>query len=789
MLLSLYFSNPGWLWPGAALLLLMALCLFWSYRVGSRGWPRWVCPGLKLVGFAALLLCLLEPLWSSQRARPGANLLAIVADNSASLKIKDRGSERSRADVLRQILDPLKGSWQETLESSFEVRRYFADSRLQDTRDFGDMTFDGRSSALLGSLRTLAERYRGRNLAGIVLLTDGNATDIPEDADLSGLPPIYPVVIGETTPARDLALGQVRVSKSDFEDAPVSIQAEARAIGYQGEALTAQLTDSSGKVVAEQKRPSRRTDDSVQFQFRFRPEKPGLSFYRFSVRTESEAGNGKSQRVSEEASLANNSTVVAVDRGQGPYRILYVAGRPNWEFKFLNRAVQADDQLQLVGLIRVARREPKFNFIGRAGETSNPLFRGYGAQSPEEVERYDQPVLVRLYTRDDLELRGGFPSKAEDLYGYHAVIVDDIEAQFFTPDQATLLQKFVSERGGGFLMLGGMECFQQGNYDRTPVGDMLPVYLDRSPEPVKTNTWRLDFTREGWLQPWLRLRDTENGERDRLETMAGFQVLNPVRSIKPGASVLATVSGQGGQTNPAVVMQRFGRGRTGALLIGDVWRWGLHDADAHRDMDKAWRQMIRALIADVPNRVEVAVEPANGTGNGAVLIQVRARDEKYQPMEDAVASLEIQPVLTAPGTNLNTASLRMAAEPVLSDAGLYQATFVPRFSGGFRVEAVVTNAAGVEVGRSSAGWSTDLEAEEFKSLTPNRAWLESTARKTGGQVVSPAELASLARALPTRTAPVMEPWSFPLWHTPALFAFALACFVSEWGLRRWKGLP
>jgi hypothetical protein len=37
--------------------------------------------------------------------------------------------------------------------------------------------------------------------------------------------------------------------------------------------------------------------------------------------------------------------------------------------------------------------------------------------------------------------------------------------------------------------------------------------------------------------------------------------------------------------------------------------------------------------------------------------------------------------------------------------------------------------------------------------------------------------------------PVMEGWTTPAWHTPALFGFALACLVAEWGLRRWKGLP
>jgi hypothetical protein len=35
----------------------------------------------------------------------------------------------------------------------------------------------------------------------------------------------------------------------------------------------------------------------------------------------------------------------------------------------------------------------------------------------------------------------------------------------------------------------------------------------------------------------------------------------------------------------------------------------------------------------------------------------------------------------------------------------------------------------------------------------------------------------------------MEPWSKPLWQEPAVYLFALGCFVAEWGIRRWKGLP
>ena len=124
-----------------------------------------------------------------------------------------------------------------------------------------------------------------------------------------------------------------------------------------------------------------------------------------------------------------------------------------------------------------------FSFLGDVFllfETSNPLFRGFGNQSAEEIERYDQPVLVRLNTRDKDELKTGFPKTPEDLFPYHAIIIDDLEAEFFTPEQMSLLQKYVSERGGSVLMLGGAESFSQGKYQRTPIGDMLPVYLDHA---------------------------------------------------------------------------------------------------------------------------------------------------------------------------------------------------------------------------------------------------------------------------------------------------------------------
>src|SRR5712675_1604162 len=105
-LATLIFSGWNWLWLAAGALGIGLLLLVWSYRAAPPGMIRWVCLGLKLLGLAALALCLLEPLWSGQRARPGANLFAVVADNSQGLQIKDRGATRSRAEGLRDLLNP-----------------------------------------------------------------------------------------------------------------------------------------------------------------------------------------------------------------------------------------------------------------------------------------------------------------------------------------------------------------------------------------------------------------------------------------------------------------------------------------------------------------------------------------------------------------------------------------------------------------------------------------------------------------------------------------------------------
>src|SRR5207302_9534611 len=99
--------------------------------------------------------------------------------------------------------------------------------------------------------------------------------------ELSGMTPVYPVVLGRPDTIKDIAVQQVSATQTAFEDAPVSIQADVSTAGYSGQNIVGQMLDQSGKVVAEQSLRSRSDNDHLAFRFQLRPERPGGSFYRF----------------------------------------------------------------------------------------------------------------------------------------------------------------------------------------------------------------------------------------------------------------------------------------------------------------------------------------------------------------------------------------------------------------------------------------------------------------------------------------------------------------------------
>lgn len=777
------WAAPEWQTPAIALVAVLAAALVWGYlRADAARWLRWAAAACKLCAVALLALILLEPQRSDTRPVPGANLFVVLADDSQSLRVRDGGDARTRRDDLASRL-AADAAWQTRLARDFDVRRYAFDRRVRPVGDFAGLAAEGTGSSIAGALEAIARRFADRPTAGVLLFTDGNATDASQDADWSELPPVFPVVLGSDAPAKDVSVTRVATSQTNFEAAPVTVAAELLSHGYAGQDVAVELLDEKGARI--ERRVVQSVEDGKPFAVRFqvRPEERGVAFY--SVRGVALGARGAEKTgdrdAGDEATAENNVRFAAVDRGGGPYRVLYVAGRPNWEFKFLRRAIADEPEVALVGLVRIADREPRFKFRDRDGN-ANPLFGGFSEAGGEEVERYDEPVLVRFGTEDQSELKTGFPKSADELFGYDAVVLDDVEAEFFTADQHALLQQFVGQRGGGLLMLGGQESFVKGKYDRTLVGEMLPVYVDRGGGSTAHEAYKLDLTREGWLQPWVRVRSTEAEETKRLAEMPAFKTLNQVSAIKPGASVLARVKNDDGTVSPALVVQRFGKGRTAALLVGDVWRWHV-GRKSHEDAEpaRAWRQTIRWLVSETPKRVEVRAERDADDPNQSVRILVEAFDETYKPLDNATVRVTVMPPDGKP--------VEVVADPVDAASGEYAAAYLPRAAGPYRAEVVVAAADASEIGRRTTGWTADPAADEFRTLAPNKTLLERIARETGGEVLELDALEAFVDDLPNRKVPITEPVVYPVWHRWTMLLLVVGLLVGEWGLRRWKGLP
>ena len=848
---EIVWGAPQWMVPASWIFGVLALVVLWGYtRPYAASSVRLLAAIHKLAAILLLAFCLLDPMRSGTRPRPQANILPILVDNSRSMQLKTDIEDESRRMQVARMVDE-DADWRRRLAQSFDVRSYLFDSRLESVDDLSAFEADGYASSLGGSLQALSDRFSSRPVAGVLLFSDGNLTDLPTgEVDWSKLGfPVYPVLPASDSEYEDLRIADVSVRQTDFESAPTTVMVSLDSTGMDGQTAFVRLADArTGQLIEEQQVNLGESDERQEVRFRFRPQDSGVTFYRATVfteddrdwgemltvesqpanenasdssnvedvadesartTTEGEAGQAvpdgteSVQQIAEgrgsdeafvfeertsEATLMNNQRIVTVDRATGPYRILYVAGRPNWEFKFLRRALQEDAEVQLVALLRIANKEAKFSFRDKSVNSTNPLFAGLGDDEEEAAQQYDEPVIIRLGVKESEELSDGFPETAEELFAYHGVILDDVESTFFTQDQMLLLRKFIAARGGGLLMLGGSESFASDKFADSPLGELSPVYAPRSGKQKPSGPYTVELTREGLLQPWVRLRDTESAEKDRMRGMPSFLTLNEVGDVKPGASQLATATGEGDRKVPAMIAQRFGKGRTAALTVGDMWRWSMRrndaalngDGQAERDDPaQAWRQLSHWLVNDVPRRVSVRAEKGEDPSQPVTLV-VTVRDEEYLPLDNASVQLEISPVDGEP--------FMLKAEMDDNEAGKYVASYWSREPGGYAVNAKVTAADGSVVGTANAGWTSDAGAAEFSELQLNRKLLQQIADQTGGEVVSENRLDRFVADLPNREVPVTESWIYPIWHRPWVMFLAMLCLCGEWGLRRWKGL-
>ena len=786
---NIVFAKAAW----APLAILMwatfSVATWFSYRQAVGQKSRWIGTMLRSVGLGILCFCLLEPTRSLTVPKSQANTIAVLVDNSRSMRAlytQDAPAEGPLVPAFAGTIADEAG-WLSQLGSEYRLKKYLFGGQIQSVEQLSQWDGNEYQSNIEGALVSLKERYPNEPPAGIVVITDGRSTNRVENLKAEGSPfksvPIFPVLVPtQGDPKRDLWIQGVSVQTSDFETAPVTIVATIGHRGFQSERVDVCLEGLDQEAIQKQTIELDSSGNASVVRFQFRPKEMGPQGYKVLCRLARDIPGL-------EMTLENNHRYAAVDRTMGPYRILYLSGRPNWEYKFLQRALSQDAELALTALVRIAKKQPKFSFRSKGTEDSNPLFSGFEDVSQEEKEKYDEPVFARLGVVGKDELTKGFPKDAAELYAYSMIILDDLETEFFTVDQMQLLRQFVSLRGGSLLMLGGQESMRGRGFRDSVLGQLLPVDGDPTePETLipqigqaSEGSIRFELTREGWLMPYLRLQDNQADESKRIEQMPSFEVWNRTLGVKAGARVLVEGQLQDGSKAPLLVVQKFGKGQTGAVMLGDLWRWALMNRqESNSPFYQSWRQIVRGMMVDIPKRVEMASRE-DLLQSAKRWIEVTVRDEKFSALDNASVEVRIVP----PGGD---AAIEVKGVASLESPGVYATSFLMRRSGVYRVEAEARDSDGILVGQAQSAFVYEPEAIELADCSIDENHLQDLAQSSGGAVIPSDGLNSILAKIPVERLEFTERRTTPLWHTPGLLGLAVFCFAAEWLWRRRHGL-
>ena len=716
----------------------LTLRTYAQVRGNSRPLDRTVLAVLRISTLALLAFCLLRPVLVLSSVVPQQNFLGVLFDDSRSMQIADR-DEAPRQQFVEASFGEGVGSLLPTLADRFALRFFRFSSETDRIDGIDELTYSGTRTHLGQALSRAHEELAGVPLSGLVVVTDGadNAEGGLGEALLplqaSGVP-VFTVGVGREEFERDIQMSRVETPRQVLKGASLVVELVVTHRGYRGQTVTVQVEDE-GRIVGTEDMQLPADGEPKTVRLRLTASEAGPRLFTFRV----------SPQPGEMVTQNNHrqSLIVVKDRRE---KILYFEGEPRWEVKFLLRAVEDDDNLQVVLLQRTA--ENKF---------------------------------FRRNLADGDELVGGFPTTRAELYQYRGLVLGSIEANHFTPDQLRMIADFVNHRGGGLLMLGSNRSFAEGGYAGTPVADVLPVVLDPAGADSEDSFFaevQVETTRAGASHPSTQIADTEQASVDRWDDLPPVTIVNPITEVKPGATTLLTSS-----PHDLVVLafQRYGAGKSLAFPVQDSWMWQMHAEVPVEDEthETYWRRLLRWLVDGVPDQAVVRLPRDRVEPEEIVTVLADVGDANFEELNNS----SVVAIVTAPSGNLSELPMEWTAEK----DGEYRTTFTAAEEGFYEVH--VEASGGEELlGEDTVYVQVAPSDDEYYDSTMRAPLLQRVAEETGGRFYTPDTVVSLAEDIQYVGGGVTVVEERDLWDMPVLLLLLVSLVLGEWGYRRMRGL-
>jgi uncharacterized membrane protein len=731
------YAPPAWAWLlGGMAILLLAVAVYRSARPRMAG-PRWLLlVALRVITLVVVAVILLRPVRLVPAAAATGRAVAIVIDDSRSMQLPDAQGIETRLQRARQLV---AGRLRPLLEGDFDLRVFAVSDTLREVPSEDALTGNGRGSDLGGAVTAMTERAAAGEFVGMVLVSDGAAsTPVPS---APGALPVFAIGVGASGGVVDREVRDVTVSDVSVVDSFAEVTANLVSHGAR-ETVDVRLLENGRPLDVRQVRlPG--NSQPVRERFRVSPSRTAATVY--TVEMADATG---------ELTAANNRGTVFVPAPGLPHPILIVEGAPGFEHSFLTRTLKNDTGLDVDAIVRKGRSdrgEPTFYVQGAASRTG---------------------ALVN-----------GFPRTRDELFRYAAVVLGNIEADFLSRDQIAMLLAFVEQRGGGLAIIGARSFGERGVIG-TDLGRILAVEargagaINAAAAASSRQGTRIDVTSSGQQHPVMQLAPGSDAQASPWNALPSLAAAAAVGRTRPGAEVLALVSGPAGEPQPLVAVQRAGRGRT-LLFTGEgAWRWRMGLASGNVAYETFWRQALRWVAVQAPPPVSVEVEPPPlGT---AVPIAIRVVTPAFEPVSDAGVQVRVE----QPGGAARTLTAALDS----TEPGLYRASLLTLAPGVHRID-VDASRAGQSLGRTSVQVLAGGSDPEFVDPRRNDPVLRRLGEATGGALVESSALAGLPdrirKAAASPTARLVER---DVWHNGWSFVIICALLGLEWALRRRWGL-
>jgi uncharacterized membrane protein len=732
-------------WPGWVLLLLIVVAaslLGWLIRSRlpeaaprMRTWRAVVVWMLQSLFVTLVLLLLWQPAITVAELNSQQNMIAVLVDDSRSMAIADSGSDRKtarEAAAVKALNDGILAG----LQRRFQTRVYRLDGGLSRIAKIEEVQPAGVATHINDGLKQLVADTADLPLGAIVLLSDGAENRGGIDLDtISALRnrrlPVHTIGFGREHADHDVEMDDVSVAPRAMADSRMKATVNFHQHGYAGKTTVLAVRD--GDKLLTSKEVTLGEDGTIQTEtVFFDAGAASVKSIQFSLNP-----------LGGEENNVNNATARLVSVSGDKRRILYVEGEPRWEYKFIRRAAEDDQEIQVVSMLRT---------------TENKIYR-QGISDPSE-------------------LADGFPAKAEDLFRYDGIIIGSVEAGYFTPRQQELLREFVDQRGGGLLFLGGRFALADGGWGASSVTELLPTFLPNGKNTFHRDPATAQLTPAGAESAVTRLVDDPVKNIERWKKLPYMMDYQDAGTPKPGATVLAEMN-TSRERLPLLVTQNYGRGRTAVMATSGTWRWQMSQALGDPTHDMFWQQLLRWVAADSPGRVVASMPVQRLMDDGHVRLTATVRDKEYVPAPDArVVAHIIGP---------ESSSALVDLIPVPDSAGTFQTEWTADKPGQYVAELTAGRGTD-ELGRDVLTFErTDAVAENFHT-EQNRELLEKLSSQTGGRYWNTDELNRLPNEISYSEAGISVRDTKELWNMPIVFLLLLGLISGEWLLRRKWGV-